>query len=284
MTTDEHIAEDDADTPALPSRRARSRTKMRRRLSGLLALGISLIGAGALYSVLLPSPQTANAADNTSNSTLISEGQQLFENTCITCHGANLQGVLDRGPSLIGVGSAAVYFQVSTGRMPLAGQAAEADSKPAVFTPQQIDALGAYIESIGGGPSAPSSDASLAGGDPSRGGELFRLNCASCHNFTGQGGDLSGGKSAPSLQKSSAGVIYTAMQSGPENMPKFSDRQLTPDEKKDIIAYLQSVQNGNNDPGGNALGGLGPISEGFIAWVVGIAALVGVTLWIGAKA
>jgi ubiquinol-cytochrome c reductase cytochrome c subunit len=78
--------------------------------------------------------------------------------------------------------------------------------------------------------------------------------------------------------------MYTAMLSGPQNMPKFSDRQLTPQEKQDIIAYITSVQNGSNDPGGNGLGGLGPISEGFIAWAVGIAALVGVTLWIGAKA
>ncbi|HEX3787089.1 MAG TPA: cytochrome c [Pseudonocardiaceae bacterium] len=270
---------------ALPSRRRpRSRSKAKRRLSGVLALGLSLIGAGALYSVLLPSPQTAHA--DTSNNTLIGQGQQLYSNTCITCHGANLQGVLDRGPALIGVGSAAVYFQVSTGRMPLDGQSAQAESKPSVFTPQEVDALGAYIQSIGGGPQAPtaSNDQIAAGADPARGGQLFRLNCASCHNFTGQGGDLSGGKYAPSLQDTQPTVIYTAMQSGPQNMPKFSDRQLTPDEKKDIIAYLQSVQHGNNDPGGNALGGLGPISEGFIAWVVGIAALIGVTLWIGAKA
>jgi ubiquinol-cytochrome c reductase cytochrome c subunit len=263
-------------------KRSRSRSKLQRRLSGLLALGISLVGAGALYSVLVPSPQTAHAADS---STLISQGQQLYANTCITCHGKGLQGVLDRGPSLVGVGSAAVYFQVSTGRMPLAAQSAQADAKPAVFTPQQVDALGAYIDSIGGGPQAPTqTDDQLAVGNPARGGQLFRLNCASCHNFTGQGGDLSGGKFAPSLQHTEPRVLYTAMQSGPQNMPKFSDRQLTPDEKKDIIAYVKSVQNGNNDPGGNALGGLGPISEGFIAWVVGIAALIGVTLWIGAKA
>lgn len=264
--------------------RSTKRSKMRRRLTGLLAIGVALIGAGALYSVLLPSPQTANASDATT-SALIAQGQQLYQNSCISCHGANLQGVQDRGPTLVGVGSAAVYFQVSTGRMPAQLQGAQEESKPAVFNGQQIDALGAYIESLGGGPTKPDQkDSQLAAGDPARGGQLFRLNCASCHNFTGQGGDLSGGKFAPSLQKTPPSVIYTAMQSGPQNMPRFSDRQLTPDEKKDIIAYLQSVQNGNNDPGGNALGGLGPISEGFVAWVLGIAALIGLTLWIGAKA
>jgi quinol---cytochrome-c reductase cytochrome c subunit len=264
------------------SRRARSRTKLRRRLSGLLALGVALIGAGALYSVLVPTPQTAHAAG--SDTAQLAQGQQLYENTCITCHGANLQGETDRAPTLIGVGSAAVYFQVSTGRMPLSSQSAQAEQKPPVFTPQQIDALGAYIEAHGGGPQTPSASTDLTNGNPARGGQLFRLNCASCHNFTGQGGALSSGKFAPSLQSAAPSIMYTAMLSGPQNMPKFSDRQLTSQEKKDIIAYVSSVQGGNNDPGGNGLGGLGPISEGFIAWVVGIAALIGVTLWIGAKA
>lgn len=297
MTTTNHSADgedNDGDvvtsldvTPAgapAPARRNRSRSKLRRRLSGLLALGVGLIAAGAFYSVLVPTPQTAQASTNT-DSALIGQGQQLYNNTCITCHGANLQGETDRGPSLIGVGSAAVYFQVSTGRMPLDAQSAQAEQKPAKFTPQQIDALGAYIQAHGGGPETPAkSEAGLADGNPAQGGQLFRLNCASCHNFTGEGGALSSGKFAPSLQDASPSVIYTAMLSGPQNMPKFSDRQLTAQEKQDIIAYITSVQNGNNDPGGNGLGGLGPISEGFIAWVVGIAALIGVTLWIGAKA
>jgi len=264
------------------NRRSRSRTKLRRRLSGILALGVALIGAGALYSVLVPTPQTAHAASG--DSAQLAEGKQLFENACISCHGANLQGEKDRGPSLVGVGSAAVYFQVSTGRMPLGEQSAQAEQKPVKFTQEQIEALGAYIQAHGGGPSAPAATEDLTNGNPARGGDLFRLNCASCHNFTGQGGALSSGKFAPSLQNATPSQLYTAMLSGPQNMPKFSDRQLTPQEKKDIIAYVSSVQNGNNDPGGNGLGGLGPISEGFIAWVVGIAALVGITLWIGAKA
>jgi ubiquinol-cytochrome c reductase cytochrome c subunit len=300
MTTTNPSAEDDraddrADPPVVDSldvtpagapaavRRTRSTSRLRSRLTGVLALGVALVGAGALYSVLVPTPQTAQASDQ-SSAQLVAQGQQIFQDTCITCHGANLQGEQDRGPSLIGVGSAAVYFQVSTGRMPLDAQSAETEPKPTRFTPQQIDALGAYIEAHGGGPQAPKAGANLADGNPAQGGQLFRLNCASCHNFTGQGGALSSGKSAPSLQDASPSVLYTAMLSGPQNMPKFSDRQLTPQEKQDVIAYVTSVQHGQNDPGGNGLGGLGPISEGFIAWVVGIAALIGVTLWIGAKA
>jgi ubiquinol-cytochrome c reductase cytochrome c subunit len=67
-------------------------------------------------------------------------------------------------------------------------------------------------------------------------------------------------------------------------MPRFSDRQLTPEEKKDIIAFVKSVTDGKNNPGGNPIGGLGPQSEGLIAFIVGMAALLGITLWIGAKA
>lgn len=265
-----------------PERRFRARTKLRRRVAGLLALGVALLGAGTAYAVFVPKPQTAQAQEDPAQLRL---GQQVYNNTCITCHGANLQGVQDRGPSLIGVGDAAVYFQTSTGRMPLVRQEAQADRKPPKLTPEEIDAVGAYIQANGGGPQRPAQTGeALRGSDPARGGELFRLNCASCHNFTGRGGALSAGKYAPDLDPANEDQIYTAMLTGPENMPKFSDRQLTPDEKKDIIAYIKSVSNGNNNPGGDSLNGFGPASEGVIAWIVGIAALVGVTLWIGSRA
>ena len=267
-----------------------ARSKLRRRIAGALALGIALLSAGALYSVFAPRPQTAVAADD---SQLVAQGQQVFDNHCISCHGANLQGVTDRGPSLIGVGSAATYFQVSSGRMPLARQEAQAERKHPLAdlnpsTPEganNIDALSAFVQANGGGPQRPAeSGIALRGDDPARGGELFRLNCASCHNFTGQGGALSSGKFAPALAPATEDQIYTAMLSGPQNMPHFSDRQLSPDEKKDIIAYVKTVVDGDNDPGGNGLGGIGPVSEGLIAWIVGIVALVGFTLWLGAKA
>ncbi|WP_031467673.1 c-type cytochrome [Sciscionella sediminilitoris] len=264
------------------AKRAAKRSKFRRKVAGLLALAVALIAVGALYSALSPNAQTAHAAGDPAT---VRKGEEIYNKTCISCHGGNLDGVKDKGPTLIGVGSAAVYFQTSSGRMPMMRQEAQATRKPAALKPDEIDALMAYIETKGGGPEKPkTSDAALRGGDPSRGGELFRLNCASCHNFTGRGGALSSGKFAPELENVSESQIYTAMQSGPQNMPKFSDRQLTPTEKKDIIGYIKSVSDGNNNPGGAALGGFGPVSEGLIAWIVGIGALVGVTLWIGAKA
>jgi ubiquinol-cytochrome c reductase cytochrome c subunit len=264
------------------TKKLRARTKLRRRVAGLLALGFALMGVGALYSVLVPEPQTAQAQQDPA---IVREGERIYNNTCISCHGQNLEGVQDRGPSLIGVGEASVYFQTSTGRMPAMGQSAQAPEKPPVLTPEEVDAVSAYVQANGGGTQLPDERGeALRGEDPARGGELFRFNCASCHNFTGRGGALSSGKEAPSLDGATEEQIYAAMVSGPQNMPRFSDRQLSPEEKKDIIAYVKSVTDGNNNPGGSPIGGLGPQSEGFIAFVVGIVALLGITLWIGAKA
>ena len=231
-------------------------------------------------------PGAAAASDD--SAALIREGKQLYDTSCITCHGANLQGVQDRGPSLIGVGEAAVYFQVSSGRMPAVRNEAQVERKPVKFDAEQTDAIGAYVQANGGGPTVIRDEngeiaqSSLRGGDIGRGSELFRLNCASCHNFTGRGGALSSGKYAPVLDPASEQQIYTAMVTGPQNMPKFSDRQLTLEEKKDIIAYIKSSGE-TKQPGGYGLGGIGPASEGLAMWVIGIIAVVGAALWIGAR-
>lgn len=286
MTSSKDSASADADQAAAPqarSRRGRTRRdKLRRRLAGVLALGVALAGVGALYAVFAPEPQTAQAA---ADPALVRKGEQLYNNTCISCHGSNLEGVKDQGPSLIGIGEAAVYFQTSTGRMPMSRQEAQPDRSSAKLSPDQIDAVMAYVQSNGGGPELPKGKGKeLRGDDTARGAQLFRLNCASCHNFTGQGGALSSGKYAPELKDANEQQIYAAMVSGPANMPKFSDRQLSKDEKEDIIAYVKSVSNGDDGGGGLALGGFGPASEGVVAWVVGIGVLLGATLWIGSRA
>jgi ubiquinol-cytochrome c reductase cytochrome c subunit len=258
--------------------RARRRSKRRRRLANVAALVAGLILTGAVYSFLAP----ANAAEDPgSQSAAQAAGRALYERSCITCHGSNLQGVPGRGPSLIGVGEAAVFFQVHTGRMPLVHQEAQAPDKPRVFTDEQIDQLMAYVQANGGGPTLPSGD--LRNGDLAQGGELFRLNCASCHNFVGEGGALSSGKAAPSLLNADDLTIYTAMLSGPENMPVFGDNQLTSSQKRAIINYVQTVKT-EADPGGAGVGRIGPVSEGLVIWVVGIGILMFGIFWMGSKA
>jgi ubiquinol-cytochrome c reductase cytochrome c subunit len=265
----------------------KSRRRLRRRLTGAVLLLVGLGVAGGLAATLTPTPQVAVADE--SQSALLRTGKQLYETACVTCHGVNLQGVDGRGPSLIGVGEAAVFFQVNTGRMPAMRGEAQAPRKAAVFDEAQTDALGAYIQANGGGPLTPRdangqiSNQSLIGNDLARGGDLFRLNCASCHNFTGKGGALSSGKYAPGLTDASPAQIYTAMLTGPQNMPKFSDRQLSPEEKKDIVAYVRMASHTPN-PGGYGLGGFGPAPEGMAIWIVGMVAAIAAALWIGARA
>src|SRR3954467_10628683 len=123
----------------------------------------ALVLTGALYSVFAP----AQAAEDTGQSAAEAAGRELYETSCITCHGANLEGVPQRGPSLIGVGEAAVYFQVHTGRMPLTREGAQAAAKPPVLSDKEIAQLMAYVQAHGGGPTLPTGD--LRDGDLAQG-------------------------------------------------------------------------------------------------------------------
>jgi len=267
----------DPERPA--PKRKRTRSLWRRRVASGVALLVALGAVGGVYTVFAGS---SGANDSRTSQQDVDAGRQLFNTACITCHGANLQGVPGRGPSLIGVGSAAVYFQVSTGRMPASAQGGSMPRKTSKFDGQQIDQLGAFVESLGGGPQVPTGDLRVPDSQLANGGELFRLNCASCHGSTGKGAPLSAGKSAPALRNASDQQIYTAMLTGPGNMPVFSDNQLTPNEKKEILSYIQTLK-ASKDPGGNGLDRIGPVSEGLVIWILGIGALMIVILWIGAK-
>lgn len=280
---------------ASSAKKVKSRRKVRRTFAGALALTLGLTGAGLLASALTPTAQVATA--DVDEQALIAQGKDIYDMACITCHGANLQGIKDRGPSLIGVGEGAVYFQVHSGRMPMVRNEAQATRKVPKFNENQILALAAYVNANGGGPGIVRNDdgsiameslrgvhydGNIAPEDIARGGELFRLNCASCHNFTGRGGALSGGKFAPNLDHANEQEIYQAMLTGPQNMPKFSDRQLNADEKKDIIAFIKAAKE-TPSQGGYGLGGIGPVTEGMMMWLVGIVVCVAAALWIGSR-
>jgi len=260
-------------------RTRRRRGVLRRKLTGVAVLIAALTTVGGGYALLAP---TSGASDTNSSSQDIEQGRQLFMTTCISCHGANLQGVQNRGPSLIGVGGAAAYFQVSTGRMPLGQQGAYAPRKTPKFDAAETRDLAAYVQSVGGGPAIPTGKLRGDSATLGDGGELFRLNCASCHGTTFKGAPLSAGKQAPGLNAATDLQIYTAMLSGPESMPVFSNNQLTPSQKQAIIAYIQTIK-ASNDPGGAGIDRIGPVSEAIVIWVAGVGALMGFILWIGAK-
>ncbi|HEX5596364.1 MAG TPA: cytochrome c [Micromonosporaceae bacterium] len=267
--------------PLARLRRGRStpRGKGRRRIGAVLRLFAALILAGGVYTVFAPGLQ---AQETPQLSIAAEEGKALFDVNCISCHGLNGQGVEGRGPSLIGVGAASVEFQVSSGRMPMPRQEAQAERRPPLFDNDQTRQMAQYIQELGGGPEIPEGDL-RAGGDVANGGRLFRINCSSCHAFGGSGGALSSGKYAPSLEPSTDRQIYAAMLTGPQNMPAFGDSQLRPDEKADIIAYIQDTLKTQQDPGGVNLGRYGPSTEAIVVFLVGIVALVFASLWIAGK-
>ena len=243
-------------------------------LTGLLMTG----GAYALMTAASP----ANADVNMASAQSISQGKKLFAANCATCHGLNLSGTAS-GPSLIGVGAAAVDFQVGTGRMPLAQDAPQAEAKPRVFGETQTLQMAAYVASISPGPGIPASSNLTLTGDATKGAELFRINCAMCHNVAGAGGALTEGKYAPNLMKTTPAHIYEAMLTGPQNMPVFNDDNITPQEKQDIITALKA-QNQTAGVGGFELGSLGPVAEGLFLWIFGLGAIVAFTVWLTAKA
>ncbi|MFE1769093.1 cytochrome bc1 complex diheme cytochrome c subunit [Streptomyces angustmyceticus] len=256
--------------------------RRRHPLAALVVLLFALAVTGGLYAAFAPADKAQ--ADDTAQSLAVKEGKKLFAVGCASCHGTGGQGTSD-GPSLVGVGAAAVDFQVGTGRMPAQQPGAQVPRKKNIYTNAQIDQLAAYVASLGPGPSVPSKEQySSDGADIGKGGELFRTNCAQCHNFTGKGGALTNGKFAPTLEGVDPKHIYEAMETGPQNMPSFGDGSLSKENKKDIIAYLGAVNGDESEsPGGLDLGGLGPVSEGLFGYIFGLGALIVVAIWVAAR-
>ncbi len=256
----------------------------RHPLAGLAVLFAALVVTGSVYAVLAPVVTRAEATA-AADTDAISQGRELFLSNCATCHGLSAEGTTD-GPSLIGVGAAAVDFQVGTGRMPLAQPGPQEKRKPTQFTEEQIHAMAAYVASLHPGPAIPSDEeldyADLSAEEIAEGGEIFRTNCSMCHNFAGAGGALTRGKWAPRLYDVEAVHIYEAMVTGPAAMPVFSDTQLSPEDKRKIIGYLNAIE--DEPAAGLRLGQLGPVSEGLFEWTVGLGALIACAVWLGAKA
>ena len=156
---------------------------------------------------------------------------------------------------------------------------------PGIYNEKQVEALAAYVASLAPGPEVPGEshlnyerDGSIA-----EGGELFRTNCAMCHNFAGQGGALSQGKYAPTIMGVEPKHIYEAMVTGPQSMPVFSDKTITPEEKLSVIKWIKAAEAEPN-LGGATMGRIGPVSEGLLAWVLGLGLLIGIAVWLTTRA
>ncbi|HEY7485953.1 MAG TPA: c-type cytochrome [Streptosporangiaceae bacterium] len=273
----------------------------RRPWAGYAVVLAALAAIGVVYAGFSPANR-AEASNNAQAAQDLANGKQLFNQNCASCHGLNAEGTKDANgkpiaPSLLGVGAAAVDFQVSTGRMPAMSPGAQVprkepidqfntgveDEQAAAQARKNIEDISAYIQSLGGGPGVPGAEqVNPEGGDLALGGKLFRTNCAQCHNFAGSGGALTGGKFAPPLHDSTPTQIYEAMITGPQAMPVFNDATITPDQKRAIINYIIQTREEPN-PGGNGLGRIGPVAEGLAGWLIGLSLLVLAAMWITSK-
>ena len=246
-----------------------------------LVVAAVLFSTVVITALMVPSP-----ADGQDDDDLVEEGRQLYSTGCSSCHGADGSGTVAqdgeiRGPSLHESGEASAYYYLSTGRMPLSDSDDQPQRTDPPYTPEEIEALVAFVGSLGDGPPLPMVDPE--GADLAEGGALFRANCQACHSAAGVGGALSYGEAAPSLQPSNPTQIGAAVRAGPGQMPAFGNDVLSDAELDAVAAYVLYLQS-PEDPGGLPIGRTGPIPEGFVAWTVGMVALVIMVVWIGTRA
>ncbi|MDQ6725995.1 MAG: c-type cytochrome [Actinomycetota bacterium] len=246
--------------------------------AGSLAVGVLSAGAGATTGgsatqVQVPAPLGPSLAD-------VDAGRTLYAIACTTCHGQAGEGVGDRGPTLIGVGAASADFYLSTGRMPLDRARTQAERKRVAYTPVQIRQLVAYVSSLGRGPAVPTIGA--GSGDLALGNSLYANNCAPCHSSAAAGGALGHAIYAPALNRATPTQVAEAVRIGPGAMPVFGPDTLDDAQVASIVRYVGYLHH-PDDRGGFGLGHLGPIPEGFVAWVAGLGAMLVAVRWIGTK-
>jgi ubiquinol-cytochrome c reductase cytochrome c subunit len=243
-------------------------------LAAVACASLALISAAGRGESRIAVSTGASAA----GSQALQEGQALFASSCASCHGLAGGGVRGRGPSLRGVGALAADFYLQTGRMPLPSPRAEPMRTRPAFRQRQIAALVAYVAAWGG-PQVPA--VAPGRGSLSRGHDLFALDCAGCHTIQGQGGIVTGAI-VPSLNLVTPRQVAEAIRIGPYVMPRFGSAELSDADIDSIARYVQSTQH-PQDSGGWGIGRIGPITEGMVAWLLGIAALLLVARLLGER-
>lgn len=205
-------------------------------------------------------------------------GPELYQANCASCHGNQGAGTF-RGPSLIGVGAASADYWLRSGMMPLSEPDEEPQRSEPSFSEEEIELLVNYVAQLGDGPPIP--DVDLASVDLARGGELYRVNCAACHNWDGKGGALVNSDNAPRLHPVPVRQIADAIRIGPGTMPLFTDEQLDEQELNDVVAYVDYLRS-PRDAGGFGLAHWGPSTE-TVAGFLGLLVLVLLTAWLGER-
>ena len=246
--------------------------------------------------VLIAAAALVLAAPAAGKSPRVVRGEHLFGQYCVACHGMNGSGVTKAktigggpgrqqiqqqavAPSLQGVGARAADFYLRTGYMPLQRLGLQPRRSRVQFDEQQLRALIAYVASLGKGPPVPVPHPER--GNLSEGMHLFTDHCAGCHQVVAEGGYVTG-IVPPPLEDATAVQIAEAVRIGPNVMPKFSRKSITPKQLDSIVAYVEYAKH-PDDRGGWALGHLGPLPEGLVTWLIAAVALVFTCMVIGKR-
>jgi ubiquinol-cytochrome c reductase cytochrome c subunit len=241
--------------------------------------GVFLIGLLALLAARAPAappegpPIVPTGGERGTPSVQL--GEELFAANCVRCHGIGGRGTkhgpADRlAPSVRDVGALAPDFYLRTGYMPLADSRKQPVRSRPRFDDREINAMVAYIASLGAGPPVPTPHPQA--GNVADGRKLFTEHCAGCHQVVAEGGVMPGAK-APPLRHATARQIAEAVRIGPYVMPKFSQKDISDAELDSIIAYVQYAKD-PDDAGGWGINHLGPFPEGMVAWLLAIPALL----------
>jgi ubiquinol-cytochrome c reductase cytochrome c subunit len=246
-----------------------------------MAVAAVVLGGFALAVWAQPptSPGATPASGISTRDAKVEEGRELFEVGCSSCHGLDAKGVEGQAPSLIGAGEAAADFYLRTGRMPLGQVGDEPLRGEPRYGNAEIEALDAYVGSLGAGPAIPNVDP--AKGSVSEGMEMFTDSCSGCHGIGGKGGVAIGGY-APPLGEATPTQVGEAIRVGPYLMPRFSEATITPSQVNSIARYVELTQS-PDDAGGFGIGHIGPVPEGLVAWLAALAALLLIARVIGER-
>lgn len=218
-------------------------------------------------------------------------GAALFQRDCAVCHGPAGVGTTN-GPPISEVGAAGIDFVLRTRRMPLPhpdakvrrDTARRADGVPVEYSEQEIADIVAHAEEWVTGPEVPRVESVDRGAEAlAHGGELWRRNCAACHQLAGQGGVLLEDVVIPAMGDVSPLVTAEAIRAGPGAMPAFDEASLSDGDVAELALFVDEELQDPSDPGGWAIGHFGPFAEGAVMWLLVIPLVLLTTAWIGRR-
>lgn len=239
---------------------------MKRRsmvIVGLTVLGLTLVSWLALDA---SSGSVSLALQD------VSEGGELYEANCASCHQSNGEGVAGAFPPLAGNPRSAdtayvedVIRNGQSGPIEVLGVTYDAVMPPVSLTDGEISAIAAYVATFAEDVTPSTTAASgPVEGDTARGERLFAgaagfenggPACRACHSAgpvgfaggTGLGPDLT--HTFDTLGGEAGLSAWLANPASPTMQPLFVDKELTEGEISDVTAFLGSVTE-EDRPGG----------------------------------